>query len=69
MKWEGDRALTQGGDKCLLRPLFACVAVLLVITACVLHYLPRDFAMIVVTWSMLSVSVGIWFGHGVLNEP
>jgi hypothetical protein len=42
---------------------------LLFMTACLLHYLPREFAMIVVSWAMLSISVGISFGHCVLNEP
>ena len=49
--------------------LASCVVVLLVMTTCMFHYLPREFAMIVVSWAMLSISVGISFGHCVLNEP
>jgi hypothetical protein len=45
------------------------VAALLVMAACMFHYLPREFALIFVSWAMLSISVGISFGHCVLNEP
>jgi hypothetical protein len=53
----------------LPRLLASSVAVLLVMAACMFHYLPRELAMIVTSWSMLSLSVGISFGHCVLNEP
>jgi hypothetical protein len=46
-----------------------CVAVSLLMAAAAFHDLPKDLAMIAVAWPMLSVSVGIWFGHGVLSEP
>jgi hypothetical protein len=49
--------------------LASCVVLLLVMATCLLHYLPRELAMIVVSWAMLSISVGISFGHCVLNEP
>lgn len=49
--------------------LASCVVVLLIMAACMFHYLPKEFAMIVVSWAMLSLSVGISFGHCVLNEP
>jgi len=45
------------------------VAVLLIMAAFMLHYLPREFAMVMISWVMLSISVGISFGHCVLNEP
>ena len=41
---------------------------LLVLVACFIHYLPRDFAIIAVSWITLSISVGITFGHCVLSE-
>jgi hypothetical protein len=53
----------------LPRLLASCVAALLVMAACMFHYLPREFALIFVSWAMLSISVGISFGHCVLNEP
>ena len=53
----------------LPRLLATFVAVMLVLTGCLLSYLPREYAMIVVCWVMLSLSVGISFGHCVLNEP
>jgi hypothetical protein len=65
----GDVALTQEDETRLPRLLASSVVVLLVMTTCMLHYLPREFAMIVVSWAMLSISVGISFGHCVLNEP
>ena len=49
--------------------LASCVAVLLIMATCMFHYLPREIAMVVVSWAMLSISVGISFGHCVLNEP
>ena len=53
----------------LPRFLASCLAALLVLAAGMLHYLPREYAMIVISWAMLSLSVGISFGHCVLNEP
>ena len=61
--------MTQGDEDRLPTLLVSCVAVLLIMAGCAFHYLPRDLAIIVVSWAMLSVSVGIWVGHGVLNEP
>ena len=49
--------------------LASSLAVLVVIAACMFRYLPREYAMFVVSWAMLSLSVGISFGHCVLNEP
>jgi hypothetical protein len=49
--------------------LASCVAALLVMATGMFHYLPREHAMVVVSWAMLSISVGISFGHCVLNEP
>jgi hypothetical protein len=66
---EGDLALKQDDENRLFGLLFSCVATLLIMATCVFHYLPRDLAIIVVSWGMSSVAVGIWFGHGVLNEP
>jgi hypothetical protein len=66
---KGVLALRRGYDDCTPGLLAWCVAVLLLMVAGALHYLPKDLAMIAVTWPMLSVSVGIWFGHGVLSEP
>lgn len=65
----GEYALTQDDEYRLPRLLASCVVALLIMATCMLHYLPREFAMIVVSWSMLSISVGISFGHCVLNEP
>jgi hypothetical protein len=65
----GEFALTQEDETRLPRMLASCVVVLLVMATCMFHYLPREFAMIVVSWAMLSISVGISFGHCVLNEP
>jgi hypothetical protein len=61
--------LVQDEENRLPRLLGACVLALLVMTVCMFHYLPRHFAMFVASWAMLSVSVGISFGHCVLNEP
>ena len=49
--------------------LAGCVAVLLILTACTFHFLPRTFGVILASWVMLSLSVGISFGHCVLSEP
>jgi len=61
--------LTQDDEGRLPRLLASCVVMLLIMATCMFHYLPREFAMIVVSWTMLSISVGISFGHCVLNEP
>lgn len=53
----------------LPRLLATCVVFLIVLATCMFHYLPREIAVIVVSWAMLSISVGISFGHCVLNEP
>ena len=53
----------------LPRLLASCVVALLIIATCMFHYLPKQFAMVMVSWAMLSISVGISFGHCVLNEP
>ena len=68
-KNRGDCALLQDDEERLPMLLASCVVVLVVMTACLIHYLPRDFAVIAVSWAMLSLSVGISFGHCVLNEP
>jgi hypothetical protein len=65
----GELALPQEDETRVPRLLGSCVAMLLVMATCMFHYLPREFAMIVVSWAMLSISVGISFGHCVLNEP
>ena len=58
------------GDKDRLAKLLAIsVAILLLVSACMFRYLPREFGMFLVSWAMLSISVGISFGHCVLNEP
>lgn len=56
-------------DDRLLGLLATCVVVLPIIAACMLRYLPREFAMLIITWMMVSISVGLSFGHGVLNDP
>jgi hypothetical protein len=66
---EGDFALTQDDENRLPRLLASCMVVLMVLATCMFHYLPREFAMVVLSWAMLSISVGISFGHCVLNEP
>jgi hypothetical protein len=65
----GELGLAQYDQNRLPMLLASCVALLLVMAACMFHYLPRELAMIVVSWAMLSISVGISFGHCVLNEP
>ena len=61
--------MTRNDEDKLPRVLGSCVMVLLVLAAGMIHYLPRECAMIVFSWAMLSISVGISFGHCVLNEP
>jgi hypothetical protein len=65
----GDEAMTKYDEGRLLRLLTTCVIAFLIVAACMFHYLPRQFAMIATCWAMLSISVGIGFGHAVLNEP
>ena len=66
---KGDKAMTQFNEERLPRLLATCVMGLLIMATCKFHYLPRQFAMIAISWAMLSISVGISFGHAVLNEP
>jgi hypothetical protein len=66
---KGDKALTHHNDERLPRMLATCVIGLLIAAAGMLHYLPRQLAMFAISWVMLSISVGIAFGHAVLNEP
>jgi hypothetical protein len=66
---QGGRTLTQNDEERLPRLLATCVIGLLIMATCMFHYLPRQLAMIAISWVMLSISVGISFGHGVLNEP
>ena len=61
--------MTRNDEDRLPRVLGSCVAGLLVLAVCVIQFLPREFAMFVLSWAMLSISVGISFGHCVLNEP
>lgn len=61
--------MTQDDVDRLPRLLVSCVAALLILASGLFHYLPRELAMIVVSWVTLSISVGISFGHCVLNEP
>ncbi len=61
--------MTHDDEDRLPRLLASCVVVLLIMAAGMFHYLPKELAMIVFSWAMLSISVGISFGHCVLNEP
>ena len=61
--------MTKDDENALLRIWAPCVAVLLVLTICMIRYLPSDFAIVLASWIMLSISVGITFGHCVLNDP
>ena len=65
----GERALTQDDEDRMPRLVATCVVALLLLATCMFHYLPRELAMIMVSWVMLSISVGVSFGHCVLNEP
>jgi hypothetical protein len=49
--------------------LASCLVVLPIITACAIRYVPRELAMVIITWMMVSISVGVSFGHCVLNDP
>ncbi len=53
----------------LPRFLASGAAFLLLLAACTIHYMPRDFAIVLVSWMLLSLSVTMSFGHCVLNEP
>jgi hypothetical protein len=66
---KGDETLTHYDEERLPRLLATCVIGLLLMATCMFHYLPRQFAMIAICWMMLSIPVGISFGHAVLNEP
>ena len=44
-------------------------AILLVLSVFVLNILPREFAVVLVSWFTLSIPIGITLGHCVLNEP
>jgi hypothetical protein len=66
---KGEKALMHLDDGRVPRLLAACVVGLLIVMSCMFHYLPRQFALIAISWAMLSISVGISFGHAVLNEP
>ena len=61
--------MTHYDEERLPKLLATCVIGLLIMATCMLHYLPRQLAMIAISWVMLSISVGISFGHAVLNEP
>ena len=61
--------MTQDDEDRMPRLMAFCAAALLVLAACMIRYLPRELAMFMVSWVMLSISVGISFGHCVLNEP
>ena len=61
--------MTQNDEDRLPRLLASCVVMLLIMAAGMFRYLPREFAMIAVSWATLSISVGISFGHCVLNDP
>lgn len=65
----GDGALNQDDEDQVPRLLATCVMGLLILAICMFHYLPRQFAMIAISWMMLSTSVSISCGHAVLNEP
>jgi hypothetical protein len=65
----GELALVKEDQDRLPMLLASCVVMLLVMATCMFRYLPREFAMIIVSWAMLSISVGVSFGHCVLNEP
>jgi hypothetical protein len=66
---KGELAVDQQDEHRLPMLLGSSVVLLLFLATCMLHYLPREFAMLALCWVMLSISVGISFGHCVLNEP
>jgi hypothetical protein len=49
--------------------LASFLVVLLILSTGMFHFLPRHFVVVIVSWAMLSLSVGVSFGHCVLNEP
>jgi hypothetical protein len=55
--------MVRGEEDRIPGALAACIVALLLIATCMFHYLPRELAMILVSWVMLSISVGISFGH------
>jgi dolichol kinase len=61
--------MTNYDDDYVPRLLAMCVAGLLILAACMLYCLPRPIAIGAISWAMLSISVGVSFGHAVLNEP
>jgi hypothetical protein len=61
--------LTDDNYDRLPKLLTSALALLLILGTGMFHYLPREVAVIVVSWAMLSISVGISFGHFVLNDP
>jgi hypothetical protein len=61
--------VAQHGEDRLPWLVTSFVAFLVVMTACMIRYLPQEFSIFIVSWTALSVSLGIAFGHGVLNEP
>jgi hypothetical protein len=61
--------LTRPNNDRIPNLLAGCVAALLILTVCTVHFLPRTFGVILVSWAMLSLSVGIAVGHCVLSEP
>jgi hypothetical protein len=46
-----------------------CGLILPILVAGMFCVLPRTFGMIVGSWTMLSISAGIFLGQCVLNEP
>ena len=52
-------------------PIFlaSCLAVLVFLTAFVIQFLPWEISMFLVYWTLLSIPVGISFGHCVMSEP
>ena len=65
----GENQMTTQDEHSLFGILGVSVVLLLALTTCVIRFLPSDFALVMVSWIMLSVSVGVTFGHCVLNEP
>jgi formate/nitrite transporter FocA (FNT family) len=55
-------------DYRLLGLLASCAVPLPVIAACLLRYTPREFAVVITAWMVVSVFVGVSFGHSVLND-
>jgi hypothetical protein len=66
---KGELAVDQQDEHGLPMLLASSLVLLLILATCMLRYLPREFAMLAISWAMLSISVGISFGHCVLNEP